>query len=148
MNENSNQGDRRKRPNGRRKEDEVVAEFVRILGAIDDLKRNVNSSISDMKEEVRKNQRELKNVLFGRDGTGGIVRTLVDLESTVCGVKDSPDSRGLVGDVRDIRECMGGKDGLVTRVGNIETKQRIWNLSLGGGSLSALILAILKSIKP
>ncbi len=131
--------ERRGNSNGRRKKDENADEFVRILSAINDLK--------DHQDE---NQKELKRVLFGQDGTGGIVRTLIDLESTVCGVKDSPDDRGIVGDVRDIKACIGGKKGLVAKVSLIDTeieviktKQRIWNLSLTGGSALAWIKALM-----
>jgi len=103
-------------------------------------------------EEVRETNKKLdgmRKTLFGDDGQGGIVHTLHDLQSTVCGINSSQDDRGLVGDVKDIKTVLNGthsRPGIIGILGKLDSelrdvkdKQSIWNKSLTGGQLIAWI---------
>ena len=105
---------------------------------------DILKAIKDLDMKVDKNHREVKKTLFGSDGMAGMLRCMVDLESTVCGVKDIPDDRGLVGDVKDIKVSIdgNGKEGLKSTV--IKTSvglKRAWYF-LGGISMAIIIAAV------
>lgn len=95
--------------------------------------------------EVTKANRNLdgmRRTLFGDDGQGGLVKTTHDLQSTVWGINSSNDDRGLMGDVRDIKEALLGshkKPGMISELRDVKRKQSIWNKSLTGGQLLAWI---------
>lgn len=46
----------------------------------------------------------MKRSLFGEDGMGGMAKTLNTLAITVRGDPKSPDSRGIAGDIADIKK--------------------------------------------
>jgi len=116
-----------------------------ILKAIEDL----DKAIEDLDKKIDKNHGEFKRVMVGssdQGGRGGIVRCLNDLESTVCGIPNSDDDRGLIGQVKDINEQINGENGLNKCVTRMKERQRIWNSGLTVGQAGALIIASIKGI--
>lgn len=133
-----------------------------ILAAMEKIANKVDNQIKEHRQEMRKefkiandkidrNLKEVKKVMFGEDGIGGITRNVVDLTTIVCGVKDVPDSRGLTGAVADIEHCLIGTQGkpglkqklqeIETTANDLKTKQTWWNRGLSG----AVILAWVKA---
>ena len=133
-----------------------------ILAAVEQISKKVDSQIKAHRDEIKQefkytnnkinnNFKEIKNVMFGTDGIGGIARNVTDLVTIVCGMKDVPDSRGLVGSVKDIEDCLiGDKENsgfkqrlrlVETSVDDIKKKQTWWNRSLSGAVVIAWIKA-------
>ncbi len=61
--------------------------------------KGVNSKIVGIENQVE----GIKKSLFGSEGTGGMARTLSDLSHTIGGNPSIPDSRGMAGDVSDLK---------------------------------------------
>ena len=113
-----------------------MSEKEEILDAINGVK-------ADLTKAIDTNQKKFEKTMFGEDGTGGVMRQVIDVSGIVCGVKDVPDDRGLLGAVKDIEDCVSGKNGLKTKVERLETKQSIWNLSLTGGHVVTWVKMLL-----
>lgn len=93
--------------------------------------KDVYNELKSLSTKVDK----IYTTLFGDDGMGGMTRTVIDLQSTVHGVKDSAHDIGLVGTIHHICNQIegNGTEGLKAKIASFETtkdRQRLLNLGL------------------
>ncbi|MDY6857231.1 MAG: hypothetical protein SWO11_21520 [Thermodesulfobacteriota bacterium] len=104
-----------------------------ILEAIQGVKKDLTKKIDD-------NQTEFKRVMFGQDGSGGLMKEVINIKSEVFGLEGVQDSRGLVGTVKDHERVMHGGNGrpgcqqrlstVEIATGKVEKRQAWWNRGL------------------
>ena len=119
---------------------------LEILEAIQGVKQDLTKKIDD-------NQSKFENTMFGTDGSGGIMREVVNIKAEVFGMEGVPDSRGLVGVVKDhckIIDGSNGNPGCKQRIREVEKlakdvnrRQKWWNRGLSVTVIGAWVKSFL-----
>ena len=102
------------------------------MGDRDEIIKAIAGSSAELKKLIDDNHKKFEITLFGENGSGGIMRNVIEVQGILYGVKNVPDDRGILGKVNDLDVCINGKNGIKTKVQRTEIKQGIWNLSLIG----------------